>query len=83
MLILTRKCNEAVRIGNIRIVVTRISGNQVRLGFETPPGCKAYREEIYESIENRNILARIRDTSAIMELAKDAETNDHDLLRAG
>lgn len=81
MLILTRKCNQAVRIGDIRIIVTRINGNQVRLGFETPPGCKAYREEIYASIEEGNILACMQNPSMIAELAKDAETNDYNLLR--
>lgn len=82
MLILTRKRNQAVRIGAIRIVVTRISANHVQLGFETPAGCKAYREEIYTSVENANLLASVQDTSAIAELSKDAETNDSNVLRA-
>ena len=60
MLIITRKRNEAIRIGDVRVVVTRVSGNQVRLGFKTPPGMRAYREEIYENIRSSNLAARVQ-----------------------
>lgn len=59
MLVLTRKPGQAVRVGEIRILVTRVSGNQVRLGFTTPPGMRAYRGELYETIQNANRAASV------------------------
>lgn len=50
MLVLTRKEGEAVVIPRalIRVTVTRVDGNRVRLGFETPHGCDVFREELLE-----------------------------------
>jgi carbon storage regulator CsrA len=46
MLVLTRKCGEAVEIGdNIEITVVKISGNQVRLGIEAPRSLSIRRPE--------------------------------------
>ncbi|MBU4233870.1 MAG: carbon storage regulator [Proteobacteria bacterium] len=46
MLLLTRKVNETVLIGeNIRIMVVAIRGKQVRLGIETPPDLLVLRGE--------------------------------------
>lgn len=48
MLILTRRPNEAVRIGKyIRIVVLGSKGYQIRLGIEAPTVIPVDREEIY------------------------------------
>lgn len=58
MFVLTRKLGEAIRIGDIRVVVTRIAGKQVRLGFKTPTGMRAYRAELYAAIEANNRAAR-------------------------
>ena len=47
MLVLSRKCNETIVIGdNIRIKVVGISGNQVRLGIEAPSDVRVMREEL-------------------------------------
>lgn len=46
MLILTRKVDEAVFIGDdIKITVVEIRGKQVRLGIEAPPGLLVLRAE--------------------------------------
>ena len=46
MLLLTRKVNETVLIGeNIRIMVVWIRGKQVRLGIEAPPDILVLRGE--------------------------------------
>jgi carbon storage regulator len=45
MLILTRKEDEAVIIGTVRVLVVKIRGKQVRLGIEAPPGTLILREE--------------------------------------
>ena len=51
MLILTRKVDEAVVIGDhIKVKVIQIRGKQIRLGIEAPPGLLILREEekLYE-----------------------------------
>lgn len=47
MLVLSRKAGEAIQIGeNIRIVVSKIEGNQVRIGIEAPSSVSIKRQEI-------------------------------------
>ena len=47
MLVLSRKANEKIRLGD-RIVVTvvRVSGDRVRLGIEAPHELRVLREEL-------------------------------------
>ena len=46
MLVLTRKVNETVVLGDhIKVKVIQIHGKQVRLGIEAPPGILIIREE--------------------------------------
>lgn len=50
-LVITRNVDDAVAIGDsIRITVTRISGNEVRLLIEAPPEVTVHREEVYRRI---------------------------------
>jgi len=52
MLILSRKQNQKIRIGNdIVINVVSISDNNVRIGIEADENVKIFREEIYESVK--------------------------------
>jgi len=47
MLVLSRKLNEQIMIGdNICITVVAIRGNQVRLGFEAPRDVSIQRQEL-------------------------------------
>ena len=47
MLVLSRKVNEQIIIGNnIRMTVVSIRGNQVRLGFEAPLSVPIFRDEL-------------------------------------
>ena len=56
MLVLTRKSEEAFRIGDdITVTVLGIRGNQVQIGISAPPGMRIYRGEIYERIKAENI----------------------------
>jgi carbon storage regulator len=49
MLVLTRRLNEEIIIdGNIRIVITAISGEKVRIGVSAPPSVRVDRAEIHE-----------------------------------
>jgi carbon storage regulator len=52
MLVLTRRVNEAVKIGdNITITVIGYRGGQVRLGISAPRNITAHREEVYNRIQ--------------------------------
>ena len=58
MLVLTRKVEERITIGNnITISILEVKGNQVRLGIEAPKDIPVNRTEIYESILSENIKA--------------------------
>ncbi len=58
MLILTRKSNEAINIGDdITITILDIRGNQVRIGIEAPADIRVHRKEIYEKIKAENLVA--------------------------
>ena len=57
MLILMRRCDESIMIGDdIRIKVLKIQGNQVHLGIDAPREIAVHRQEIWDQIkeENRN-----------------------------
>jgi carbon storage regulator len=50
MLVLTRKINQAILIGqNVRILAQSIRGNQIRLGIEAPPSVTIQRKELREA----------------------------------
>lgn len=49
MLVLTRRVGEEIVIdGNIRIMVTAIIGNKVRIGVVAPESVRVDRQEIHE-----------------------------------
>lgn len=53
MLILTRRENESIIIGDdIEICVLGINGTSVRLGIKAPRDISVHREEVYEKIRN-------------------------------
>ncbi len=71
MLILTRKIDEAIRVGeDIRIVLVQIKGGQVRLGIECPPHVRVLREELYEAVRQENLNALSADPAQIPALPK-------------
>jgi len=48
MLILTRRIQEAIMIGDdVSVMVLSVRGNQVRLGIDAPKHVEVHREEIY------------------------------------
>ncbi len=58
MLVLTRKSEQSVIIGNnIQVKVLAVRGDQVSLGFSAPPNVSIYRQEVYEAIQKENLSA--------------------------
>jgi carbon storage regulator len=54
MLVLTRRVNERVVIGdNIVVTVLEVHGEQVRIGIEAPRDIKVFREEVIERERGR------------------------------
>lgn len=55
MLVLTRKSNEAIMIGDdIEITILSIEGEQIKLGINAPKNVEIHRKEIYLSIQQEN-----------------------------
>lgn len=55
MLVLSRKNNEQIRIGNdIVLTVVDIRGDKVRLGIEAPKEVAVHRAEVFRAIEREH-----------------------------
>lgn len=60
MLILSRKTNQKIRVGDsIEITVIEVRGDQVKIGVEAPRSVKVFREEIYDEIQRENAAALV------------------------
>ena len=58
MLVLARKINESIMIGDeVELVVIDIKGDQVKLGIRAPKNVTVHRKEIYVEIQKENIAA--------------------------
>jgi len=58
MLILSRKINEKVVIGNdITVSIIEIRGDQVRIGIDAPKVVKVFRQEVFDAIKAENKAA--------------------------
>lgn len=52
MLVLSRKRDEVIRIGDdIVVTILEIRGDKVRLGFTAPETVEVHRQEVYEAIQ--------------------------------
>ena len=69
MLILTRKTNEKIKIGNeITISIIEIHGDQVKIGVDAPKEVRVFREEVYQAIQDENRLAANTDKNVLNAL---------------
>ena len=58
MLILSRKVNERIKIGdNVTITIIETRGDMVKVGVEAPKNIKVFRQEIFDAIQKENIAA--------------------------
>ena len=58
MLILSRKVNEKVVIGeDISVSIIEIRGDQVRIGIDAPKSVKVFRQEVFDAIKAENKAA--------------------------
>ena len=71
MLVLSRKLNEKIRLGDdIEITIVAVSGDTVRIGINAPRDLKILRNEIYEEIQrqNREAVAGEEDGQSLQRL---------------
>lgn len=55
MLVLSRKRNESIVIGdNVVVTLIDIRGDKIRLGIEAPQDIPVHRKEVYEAIKRVN-----------------------------
>ena len=78
MLILSRKTNEKIMIGeNIAVSIIEIRGDQVRIGVEAPKKIKVFRQEVFDAIKAENKAAA---QSASVLPTVELGTRSNDLL---
>ena len=83
MLVLTRKTDECVMIGDdVEVMVVGIDGDQVKIGIEAPREVPIHRKEVYEDIQQENIAAAQAEgasdetTRSVAEFIKDQEDEE-------
>lgn len=81
MLVLSRKINQSIMIGDdIQIVVLETKGDTAKLGIVAPAHVKVFRQEIYEEIKAENEKsakpAAVESASSLLKQALEARKQD-------
>ena len=71
MLILSRKIEEAIKIGeSVTIRILGIHEGQVKIGIEAPKDVKVYRSELYDMIQKENLQASKSEKDSVSKAAQ-------------
>ncbi len=82
MLILSRKIDEKIKIGNdITITLIDVHGDQVKIGVEAPKDVKVFRQEVFDAIQNENKAAVVQAEASASEKAISAVSALSKLLK--
>jgi carbon storage regulator len=69
MLVLSRKVNQAIMVGdNVRIVVVSVDRDQVKLGIDAPREIPVHRSEVFDEIQRAN-----REAAGLAEAAPSSD----------
>ena len=68
MLVLTRKLNQSIIIGDdVEVIVIEVRGEQVRLGIKAPKSVAVHRKEVFDQIRDENVASTAIDPEDIPE----------------
>ncbi|MDP1393432.1 carbon storage regulator CsrA [Lysinibacillus capsici] len=71
MLVLSRKKNESIMIGDqIEIKILAVEGEQIKLGIIAPKAVTIHRKEIFEDIQRQNKEALVLNVDLLDQLKK-------------
>jgi carbon storage regulator len=66
MLVLTRRANQSIVIGNdVVVTVLEVRGDQVRLGITAPRSIDVHREEVFRALQEANQEAAAATRAAV------------------
>ncbi|WP_144485424.1 carbon storage regulator CsrA [Bacillus pumilus] len=70
MLVLSRKLNQSIQIGDdIEVKIISIEGDQVKIGIEAPKYIDIHRKEVYLSIQEENSRAASLSVDLLSQLS--------------
>ena len=76
MLVLTRKLNQSIMIGDdIEVSVLAIAGDKVRIGIQAPREIPVFRIEVYREIKEQTMAAGSSERAEVDEALKRLSTD--------
>jgi carbon storage regulator len=76
MLVLTRKLNQSIMIGDdIEVSVLAISGDKVRIGIQAPREIPVFRIEVYRELKKQTMAAGSSERAEVDEALKRLSTD--------
>src|SRR3954451_7306205 len=77
MLVLTRKSNQSIMIGDdIEVSVLSIMGEKVRIGIQAPRDIPVFRKEVYLEIQQENVAAGASARAEVDDALKKLSSKD-------
>ena len=75
MLILSRKQNETIRIGDdISLRIISVDGGTVKIGIDAPLSISVHRGEVYDGIQEENRMAAQRPAESLQTFVQALRT---------
>ena len=80
MLVLTRKSNQSIMIGDdIEVSVLSVMGEKVRIGIQAPQKVPVFRKEIYLEIHRETGAVTVSDEGTVAEHAAEVDESLREL----
>ncbi len=71
MLILSRKINESIVVGEvIEVKILEVAGERVKIGISAPRDVSIVRRELLDQVQAENVAAASQEASQISDLAR-------------